>query len=152
MYQSGHVNFPITTFVKTDTDWHAPLIVRVSAHATRNKRTRGTQAQGNETKGTVTGGTGRMIPINTTATADTPADPTSRTLVLIHAPHHLQDIGGMALNRKQRLPVLHCTIHRHYRYCWQHWFQDFVFNRYYVRWGDWLCMVHEIVGAQHQLN
>ena len=66
-----------------DTDWHAPLIVRVSAHATRNKRTRGTQAQGNETKGTVTGGTGRMIPINTRATADTTADPTSRTLVLI---------------------------------------------------------------------
>ena len=66
-----------------DTDWHAPLIVRVSAHATRNKRTRGTQAQGNETKGTVTGGTGRTIPINTRATADTTADPTSRKLVLI---------------------------------------------------------------------
>lgn len=32
----------------TDTDWHIPLIVRVSAHATRNKRTRGTQAQGQQ--------------------------------------------------------------------------------------------------------
>ena len=28
------------------TDWHAPLIVRLSSRATRNKRTRGTQAQG----------------------------------------------------------------------------------------------------------
>ena len=28
-----------------DCDWHIPLIVRVSAHATRNKRTRGPQAQ-----------------------------------------------------------------------------------------------------------
>lgn len=30
----------------TDGDWHIPLIVPVSAHATRNKRTRGPEAQG----------------------------------------------------------------------------------------------------------
>lgn len=31
---------------RLDGDWHVPLIVRVSAHATRNKRTRGALAQG----------------------------------------------------------------------------------------------------------
>ena len=29
----------------TDNDWHVPLIVRTSAHATRNKRTRGQQSK-----------------------------------------------------------------------------------------------------------